>query len=67
MITGLSTSIEFKQSPLLSTASVAYLINHAGTAAITITLHATAYARAIADADVQAALAAHTNVTLASA
>ena len=67
MITGLSTSIEFKQSPLLSAASVAYLINHAGTAAITITLHATAYARAIADADVQAALAAHTNVTLASA
>ena len=64
---GLKTSVSFENSLNLSAASVAYMINNAGTAAITITLHATAYARAIADADVQAALAAKTNVTLASA
>lgn len=48
--------------------SVAYIINNVGTTSpITITLHATAYARAIADTDVQTALSAHTNVSLASA
>jgi len=61
-------SVGFPDSPRLTAASVAYMINNEiSTSAITITLHATAYARAIADADVQAALAAHTNVTLASA
>ena len=63
---GVNTNVSFGDSLNLSAASVAYMINHAGTATFTITLHATAYARATADADVQAALAAHTNVTLAS-
>ena len=66
-VKGLKTNMSFGRSSRLTAASVAYMINNAGTAAFTITLHATAYARAIADADVQAALAAHTNVTLASA
>ena len=61
-------SVGFPDSPRLTAASVAYMINNEiSTSAITITLHATAYARAIADTDVQAALAAHPNVTLASA
>lgn len=63
---GLAYNVDLHWSPNLRTDCLAYTINNAGTAAITITLHATAYARAIADADVQAALAAHTNVTLAS-
>ena len=66
-VKGLKTNMSFGRSSRLTAASVAYMINNAGTAAFTITLHATAYARAIADADVQAALAAKTNVTLASA
>lgn len=37
------------------------------TSAITITLHADAYARAMANADIVAALQAHPNVSLASA
>lgn len=63
----LSASVEIKQSPRLSAESVAYLITNAGTATITITLHATAYARATADASVRAALQSKTNVSLASA
>jgi hypothetical protein len=63
---GLKASVSLIASAHLTAASVAYMINNAGTATFTITLHATAYARATADADVQAALAAHTNVTLAS-
>ena len=64
----LGGAVSFAESSLLTAASVAYMINKSNTsaAAFTITLHATAYARVIADADVQAALAAHTNVTLAS-
>lgn len=55
-------------SPRLTLASVVYMVeNAANTSAITITLHATAYARAIADSDVQAALEAHPTITLASA
>lgn len=57
----------FPDSSLMEAASVAYMINYATSGDKTITLHATAYARAIADDDVQAALAAHPNVTLASA
>lgn len=69
---GLSVSTNatygFVHCPRISPASVAYMINNVGTPNnIVITLHATAYARAIADTDVQTALAAHTNVTLASA
>lgn len=64
---GLNVNIDFSAAPNFTAASVAYLIEHAGTAAIIIKLHATAYARANADADVQAALSAHINVSLASA
>lgn len=63
----LAYNVDLHWSPNLRTDCLAYTINNAGTATFTITLHATAYARAIADADVQAALAAHTNVSLASA
>ena len=66
-ISGLKFNFGIEQSPRLTAASVAYMVEKAGTAAFTITLHPTAYARATADTAVQAALAAHTNVTLASA
>ena len=58
----------FKDSPLLSNESILFLINNeAATSAITITLHPDAYARAMANADILAALETHTNVSLASA
>ena len=61
-------NFSFKDSPLLSNESILFLINHeAATSAITITLHADAYARAMADADILAALEQHTNISLASA
>ena len=61
-------SLSFKDSPLLSNESILFLINHeASTSAITITLHPDAYARAMADEGILAALETHTNVSLASA
>ena len=66
-IRNLGASISIADSPNFKPESVAYMINNAGTNNITITLHATAYAAAMADSGVTAALAAHTNVTLASA
>ena len=61
-------NFSFKDSPLLSNESILFLINHeAATSAITITLHADAYARAMANADILAALEQHTNISLASA
>ena len=64
----LKANLTASQSKYLSVESILYMINNvAVTTAITITLHPTAYARAIADSDVQAALQAHTNVSLASA
>ena len=66
-INSLRVSISLADSPKLLPKCVAYMVSNASTATITITLHATAYARATADPAVQAALAAHTNVTLASA
>ncbi len=63
----LKISVDLSYSPRLSVASILYMINKSQTNTITITLHPTAYARAIADSDVQAALQAHTNVSLASA
>jgi hypothetical protein len=61
-------SIDFKDSSLLTNASILYMVaNSAASSAITITLHADAYARAMADAEIQAALTAHPNVSLASA
>ena len=62
-----SANASFPDSSLMTAVSVAFMVNNGGTANRTITLHATAYARAIADDDVQAALTAHPNVTLASA
>lgn len=64
---GLKFSLSLSAIPAFSENAVAYMITNAGTATITITLHADAYARAIINADVQAALAIKTNVTLASA
>ena len=52
----------------VSSKSILYMIqNEAATSAITITLHADAYARAMANTDIVAALEAHPNVSLASA
>ena len=67
-IINLKVSINFQDCKLLTTKSVLYMINNEGaTSAITITLHADAYARAMANADIVAALEAHPNVSLASA
>lgn len=62
-----SKAISFKDSPNLSKESLLYLINNAGTATFTITLHAETYAWASTDTDIQAALAVKTNITLQSA
>lgn len=67
-IVELNKNISFYSSGELSVKSVLYMIqNEAATSAITITLHADAYARAMANADILAALEAHPNVSLASA
>lgn len=64
----LKNSFSFAYSPLLSKNSVLFAIQNAeATSAITITLHADAYARLAEDADIVAALAEKTNVSLASA
>jgi hypothetical protein len=64
----LKSNIVFKDSPALSKASVLYLIQKAKpTTAITITLHADAYARLESDADIVAALEAQPLITLVSA
>lgn len=62
-----SKAISFADSPNLSRESLLYLINNAGTATFTITLHADTYAWASVDEDIQAALAIKTNITLQSA
>ena len=55
-------------SPYFREDCILYMIeNEAATSAITITLHPDAYARAMANADIVAALEAHPNVSLASA
>ena len=64
----LKLNLDFSSSPLLTNKSILYLINNEkATTAITVTLHADAYARAMANADIVAALEAHPNVSLASA
>ena len=64
----LKVSLEFPNSSMLTTKSILYMINNEKeTSAITITLHADAYTRAMANADIVAALEAHPNVSLASA
>ena len=63
---GVKVSANLSLAPMLSNASILYIIqNETATSAIVITLHADAYARAMADADIQAALTAHPNVSLA--
>lgn len=64
---GLNCDINFSGCTLLSINSILYMIRNAGTATLTITLAPAVYAAAMADADVQAALAAKPNVTLADA
>ena len=67
-IFNLKISINFKYCKLLTLKSILHMIqNEAATSPITITLHADAYARAMANADIVAALEAHPNVSLASA
>ena len=64
----LKLNLEISHSPKLTSKSILYMIeNEAATSAITITLHADAYARAMANADIVAALEAHPKVSLASA
>lgn len=64
----LKLDIDFKKSSLLSIKSILYMINNeAATSPITITLHADVYNKCMANADILAALQAHTNVSLASA
>ena len=59
---------QYIDSPYFREDCILYMIeNEAATSAITITLHADAYARAVANADIVAALEAHPNVSLASA
>lgn len=67
-IQGLKLNVSFSDSPRLTIGSIIYMINNAAnTPNITITLHPTAYQKAMADSRVQAALQQHTNITLASA
>ena len=64
----IKVSINLKYCSRFANCCILYMItNEAATSAITITLHADAYARAMANADIVAALAAHPNVSLASA
>lgn len=64
----LNNSLSIQNSSFLTCKSILYMIqNEAATSAITIILHADAYARAMANADIVAALQAHPNVSLASA
>ena len=61
----LKKNVSFRDSPKLTKDSILYMIqNSAATSAITITLHPTAYAMAIADTDIQAALEEKTFVSL---
>jgi hypothetical protein len=71
-VKNLKYNLNFSTSPLLDKESVLYLIqNAAPTSAITITLHADAYARLNPDleenADIKSALEAQPLITLASA
>lgn len=69
---GLKINISIGDSPRLSKESLLYMINNeASTGPITITLHPTVYAKTQSGGDwyteVSTALAAHTNISLASA
>lgn len=68
LLRGLVQSVSFKDCGNISKPSILYAINKAApTSAITITLHADAYARLAEDADIVAALEAKPLVTLVSA
>lgn len=68
LIKGLKVNMPIGDSPLLSNDSILYMIqNSAATSPIVITLHADAYARAMEDEEIIAALAAKPNASLASA
>lgn len=65
---GLKCNVAFNDSVNLSKESVLYIIQNAiPTSAITVTLHADAYARLVNDADIVAALEAQPLITLVSA
>lgn len=64
---GLKVNVDIHYSQYFDLGCLAYIITNAGTATITITVHANVYTAAQSDAGVQAALAAKTNVSLASA
>lgn len=67
-IRNLGRHLYIGDSPNLSKESILYLIqNSAATSAITVTLHPTAYAMAIADTEIQNALQQKTFVSLAQA
>lgn len=67
-ISGLKLSFSFRDSPNIERRCILYMINNAEpTSAITITLHADAYARLVDDADIVAALEKQPLVTLVSA
>lgn len=63
----LGFNISFADSAWLRNDSIKYMIDRAKSVTFTITLHPAVYSRAMADEGIQASLAAHTNVTLASA
>lgn len=68
MIWRLCQNISFGDSPLFGKESLLHAINNSvATSPIVITLHADVYAWASTDSDVQTALAAKPNVTIASA
>ena len=52
---GLKVNINFGSSPLLKEGCILYMIQNAAATGITITLHPTAYDRAEANAEIQAA------------
>ena len=67
-IKGVGDNLIIAKTPVLSMKSVLYMINNeAATSPITITLHADVYNKCMANENISAALAAHTNISLASA
>jgi hypothetical protein len=64
----LGVNCSFAKAQNLSNLSILYMINNSNTSkTLTITLHANAYDRAMADDEIVAALSSHTNITLAKA
>lgn len=64
----LGVNCSFAKAQNLSNLSILYMINNSNTSkTLTITLHANAYDRAMADDEIAAALSSHTNITLAKA